>query len=117
MSETKRDHTLFVDDILAAISKIEKYTKKTTFDEFSRNEMAVDAVIRNFEVIGEAANKIPREIKAGNPYVEWKEMIGFRNILIHDYFGVDIESLWDTIRKNIPQLKKNIIKLKKSISK
>jgi uncharacterized protein with HEPN domain len=117
MSDKKRDFTLFVEDIISAVEKIERYTKKQSFKDFSENEMAVDAAIRNFEVIGEAAAKIPKEVKDTYPFVEWKEMTGFRNILIHDYFGVDVESLWDTIRKNIPQLKKNIKKLKKEIGK
>jgi len=115
MSEKKRDFALFIDDIYSAIAKIERYTKGISYKDFSENEMIVDAVVRNFEIIGEAANKIPKDIRDQNAFVEWKEMIGFRNILIHDYFGVDVESLWDTINKNIPPLKKSIRKLKKNL--
>jgi uncharacterized protein with HEPN domain len=112
MSDEKRDYTLFIDDILEAIEKVERYAADSTFEDFSCNEMAVDAVIRNFEVIGEAARNMPEEIKKKYPYVEWKEMIGFRNVLIHEYFGIEIESVWDTVRKNIPELKKHILEMK-----
>ena len=112
MSDEKRDYSLFIDDILEAIEKVERYITGRTYEDFSGNEMAVDAVIRNFEVIGEAAKNIPEEIKKKYPDVEWKEMIGFRNVLIHEYSGIEIESVWDTLRKNIPELKKHILDMK-----
>jgi uncharacterized protein with HEPN domain len=68
----------------------------------------VDAVIRNFEIIGEAANKIPSEVRKKYKQVEWLQIIGFRNVLIHDYFEIDIEAVWDTLEKNIPVLKRHI---------
>ena len=70
--------------------------------------MVIDAVLRNLEVIGEAAKNIPKNIREKYPEVEWTEAIGFRNVLIHDYFGVDIEAVWDTIKKNIPEFKNHI---------
>lgn len=108
MSEEGRDYTLFLEDILDAIQKIEDYTKDFSFEMFRNNNMVVDAVIRNFEVIGEAANHIPKEIEKKYPNVEWKEAVGFRNVLIHDYFGIDVEAVWDTIKNNLPSLKKHI---------
>lgn len=113
MSKKKRDYSLFIDDILGAIEKIERYASMETFQEFSRNEMAIDAVIRNFEVIGEAARSIPEEVRKKYPHVEWQEMVGFRNVLIHEYFGIDVESVWDTIQKNIPALKKHVLEMKR----
>jgi len=112
MSEKRRDYGLFIDDILEAIRKIEQYTEGDTFEGFSHNEMAVDAVIRNFEIIGEAARNISEEIKGKYPFVEWKEMIGFRNVLVHDYFGIDVESVWDTVQNNVPILKKHVLEMK-----
>ena len=109
---SERDYFLFIEDILNAIQKIEKYTDNETFETFSINDMAVDAVIRNFEIIGEAANNIPKEIQEKYPYVEWKEMVGFRNVIIHDYFGINLKTVWNTVKNNIPLLKEHIIKMK-----
>ncbi|OPY26313.1 MAG: hypothetical protein A4E28_02600 [Methanocella sp. PtaU1.Bin125] len=74
---------------MACIDKIEKYSRRMSFDEFCANDMAVDAVIRNFEVIGEAVKKILEEVKGKYADVEWKEAAGFRDVLIHDYFSID----------------------------
>jgi len=79
--------------------------------------MAVDAVIRNFEVIGEAAKSLPAKIKRKYPYVEWKEAMGFRDVLIHDYFGIDLEAVWDTVANNIPSFKENMLKVLESEQK
>ena len=114
MSKEKRDYILFLEDILNALEKVENYTKNLSFTEFADNGMAVDAVIRNFEVIGEATKNVPEEIKEKYPEVEWKEATGFRNVLIHDYFGIDLEAIWDTIKKNLLPFKKHILKVLKS---
>jgi uncharacterized protein with HEPN domain len=111
MSERKRDYILFLEDILNAIERIERYTKGLTFEGLSKNDMATDAILRNFEIIGEAAKNVPERVRRKYPFVEWKEAIGFRNVLIHDYFGIDLEAVWDTVRKNIPSLKNNIMKV------
>ncbi len=114
MSKQRRDYILFIEDILTCIEKIERYTSNVSFEGFSRNDMAVDAVIRNFETIGEAVKKIPKETKKKYAGVEWKEAAGFRDVLIHDYFGIDIEAVWDTVRNNIPPFKKQIEKVLES---
>src|SRR4030066_1745144 len=111
MSDKKRDHILFLEDILNAIEKIERYTKGLTFEGLSKNDMAADAILRNFEIIGEAAKNVPERVRRKYPFVEWKEAIGFRTVLIHDYFGSDLEAVWDTVRNNIPSLKINIMKV------
>jgi len=111
MSEQKRDFLLFLEDVLTSIEKIERYTKDAAFDDFSVNEMAVDAVLRNFEIIGEAVKKIPEELKNRYPDVAWKEAAGFRDVLIHEYFGLDLEAVWDTLRTNIPPFKKQVVRV------
>ena len=108
MSKGKRDYTLFFEDIIESLERIEIYTKDLTYKRFRDNMMAVDAVLRNLEVIGEADKNIPKNIREKYPGVEWSEAIGFRNVLIHDYFGIDIEAVWDTVNKNIPEFKKHI---------
>jgi len=74
--------------------------------------MIVDAIIRNFEIIGEASRNIPDEIKSKYLFIEWKEMAAFRNVLIHGYFDLDIEAIWDTLQNNIPTLKRHIEELR-----
>ncbi|MBI2471312.1 MAG: DUF86 domain-containing protein [Planctomycetes bacterium] len=112
MSEEKRDYVLFMEDIVEMIGKIDRYTQGKSFKDFSEDEKTIDAVIRNFEIIGEAARNIPKEIQEKYPYVEWKEMIGFRNVIIHDYFGINLKTIWNTIKNHIPQLKGHIVKMK-----
>jgi uncharacterized protein with HEPN domain len=73
--------------------------------------MLIDAVIRNFEIIGEAVKSIPIEIQMKYPDIEWKEASGFRNVLIHEYFGIDLEAIWDTINNDIPIFKDKILKV------
>lgn len=113
MSKEERDYTFFLEDILQAIEKIEIYTKDLSYDEFCSNSMVVDAVIRNFEVIGEAIKNISKEIQEKYTSVEWKEAAGFRDVLIHDYFGIDLEAIWDTIKINIPSFKKHMTEVLK----
>jgi uncharacterized protein with HEPN domain len=108
MSEKGRDYILFLEDIVAALDKIEKYSGTLTYEQFSGNAMVIDAVIRNFEIIGEATKSIPKEVQEKYHAVEWKEAAGFRDVLIHDYFGIDIEALWDTIKNNLPAFSKHI---------
>lgn len=101
----KRDYKLYLKDILDAIAKIEDYIKDLSFEEFSKNSLVVDAVVRNFEIIGEASKNISEEIKSQYPDIPWKEMAGMRNKIIHEYFGIDLEIVWKTAKNRLPQLK------------
>ncbi len=110
----KRDYFLYVDDILEAIRRIETYTKGLNFEGFEQSNLIIDAVIRNLDVIGEAANKIPKEMREANPEIPWRNMIDFRNILIHEYFGVDLSIVWVVATQNIHDFKSYLEKLQKN---
>lgn len=103
-----RDYKVFLDDILKAINKIQKYTINLSFEDFSKSELIIDAVIRNFEIIGEAIKNIPDDLKQRVSKVEWKKIVGFRDILIHQYFGISINILWDVIQNKLELLKDQI---------
>ncbi|MHA1626469.1 MAG: HepT-like ribonuclease domain-containing protein [Candidatus Asgardarchaeia archaeon] len=103
-----RDYKLYLEDVLEAINRIEEYTKSLTFEDFSENKLVVDAVVRNLEVIGEACRSLPEEIRWKHSDIEWRKIIGLRNILIHQYFGIDVELIWDVVKTKLPELKLRI---------
>jgi uncharacterized protein with HEPN domain len=91
--------------ILDAISEIESYTKGVDFTQFSSNSMLFSACVRQLEIVGEAVNRLSDDLIARNPDVEWRKVTGLRNMLIHEYFGIDDRLIWSIIQKNIPDLK------------
>lgn len=103
-----RDIGLFLLDIRDSVLKIEKYTQDLSFQEFCANEMVVDAVIRNLEVIGEASSHIPVNFRKKYGDVPWSRLKSMRNIVIHEYFGVDSDIVWKTVNKSLPELKEQI---------
>lgn len=105
---SKRELELYLQDILDSIGKIEKYARGLSYVEFSKDEKTIDAVVRNFEVIGEAARHVPKEIVNKYPDIPWGKMSGMRNKVLHEYFGVDLEILWQTIQEDLPGLKEQI---------
>lgn len=96
---------IFIEDILESIDKIEQYTKNKTKEEFLNNYEKQDAVMKRLEVIGEAVKNIPEEFKKKRSEIPWQKIAGMRNVLIHEYFGLNMERVWDTVKKDIPKLK------------
>ena len=104
-----RDHKLYLKDMLEAIRKIEKYSEKISLETLLEDELVQDAIIRNLEILGEAAKNIPDNVKNENPDIEWKKIAGLRDIITHAYFGIDVEIIWDVVENKVPPLKKNIL--------
>ena len=104
-----RDFRVYLEDILGAISKIQRYTNGLSKQAFAADEKTLDAaVVRNLEVIGEAVKQLPPELRVLEPSVEWQKIAGLRDILIHQYFGIDVDILWDVIRNKLPVLEASV---------
>lgn len=110
-----RQPDVYLNDMLGAIEKIQRYTSKMTYEGFKNDELVQDAAIRNLEILGEAAKKIPDEIKSAYPDAEWKKVAGLRDILIHDYFGIDTVIIWDVIQNKLPSLQISLRKIVKDL--
>jgi uncharacterized protein with HEPN domain len=105
-----KDHNIYLEHILEAINRIEMYIDEFNFEEFTKDFKTQDAVIRQFEIVGEAVNKLEENFLKRHPELPWDKMVAMRNKLIHEYFGVDIEIVWQTIHKRLPELKRSIQK-------
>ncbi|MEZ0321218.1 MAG: DUF86 domain-containing protein [Thermus sp.] len=99
-----RDPSLLLEDIFLACQRIVRYTEGMSYEAFLEDERTVDAVLRNLTVIGEAVKRPPVGFKLAHPEVEWRKIAGFRDVVVHDYFGVDLELVWDVVRNKVPQL-------------
>jgi uncharacterized protein with HEPN domain len=107
-----RDWLLRIEDILESIQHILDYTEGMDLTNWASDRKTIDAVVRNFEIIGEAANHVPPEIQSRFPDIPWSQMRGIRNILIHEYFGVDEEVIWETVQNDLPSLQVKLNKLR-----
>jgi len=103
-----RSQLLYLNDISEAAANIRSYIGTMPFDTFKNDRMCIDAVVRNFEIIGEATKHLSPDLKARYPNTDWKSIAGFRDTLIHGYFGIDLEILWDIIVNKIPLLQDEI---------
>jgi uncharacterized protein with HEPN domain len=101
--------------ILEAITEVENYLVNTDFSEFMKNSMMRFACIKQLEIIGEAGNHISDEIKTGFSTIEWSQIVGMRNVFVHEYFGVDSRLVWDIINDDLPGLKGKIAEILNSI--
>jgi uncharacterized protein with HEPN domain len=106
-----KDNAVYLNHIKESINKILLYTKNFDEDAFNDNQIVQDAVIRQFEIIGEAAKRITKDYRDNHPKIPWQDMIGMRDILIHDYLNVDLGIVWKTIKVDVPKLKKLISSL------
>lgn len=103
-----RDSKVYLEDILEAARKIAVYTGGLSKTAFLEDEKTIDAVVRNLEVIGEAVKKLPEDLRAQHSAVEWKKIAGLRDILIHEYFGLDAEIVWDIVQNKVPALDREV---------
>lgn len=104
MKQSSRSSRLYLQDILGAIERIDEYAAKGEH-EFFHNGLLQDGIIRQLSIIGEASAKLPTAVRATEPHIPWKTIIGMRNILVHDYSDTDLPTIWDTVQTNLPVLR------------
>lgn len=115
MSE-RRDVNLFIQDVFEAIDKINSYIYGLNNEvDLKKDKKSYDAIMLNFIIIGEAVKNIYDEVKENHPDVEWREIMAMRNLLVHEYWGIDERVVWNTIKKDLPELKEIIKKIKDSL--
>ena len=113
----KRNYSVYIKDILQAISNVREFTKGMTFNQFKKDQKTISACIRELEIIGEATKQIPSAIRKKYPEVPWKDMAGMRDKLIHFYFGVDLGIVWKTVSERINKLEPSLKKVLNDLSK
>ena len=111
----KRQPQIFVDHILESIKLVEEYTAGVTKDDFISSVRIQDMVMRRLEIIGEAVKRLPDEIKQLSPETPWKKIAGMRDVLIHEYFGVDLKLTWEVVQKELPPLKRSVEVIKQQL--
>jgi uncharacterized protein with HEPN domain len=105
---SKRSPGLLVEDIWESIEKIERYTEGMTHDNFQSDEKTTDAVVRNLEIIGEAAGRLAEDFTDRHSEIEWVKIIGLRNRIVHEYFGFDPQIIWQILKKDLPAFKASL---------
>ena len=112
----KRDPDLLVQDMLDAVRKVQLFTDGLDQASFLKDEKTIDAVVRNLEVLGEAARQLPGNFTSRSSDIPWNQIAGFRNRIVHDYFGLDLEIIWQIIQHDLPPLKAQLEKLARASS-
>ena len=112
---SERNAALLAEDILDSIRKINVYTEGMSKEEFLKDDKTIDAVIRNFEIIGEAANRMPEEIRDRFDQIDWHRIRGFRNRIVHDYMGVDLNIVWKILEGYLEKLQADVQLMKEAL--
>jgi uncharacterized protein with HEPN domain len=107
----QRGYRLYLEDILVSLGRLQTLTSGMSYDGFAKDLTKQEAVIRNLEIIGEASRKVPEAVRSAYPEVDWAGLTALRNILIHEYFGIDLEIIWDIIQNELPPLDTQINKI------
>ncbi|MDO9580826.1 MAG: DUF86 domain-containing protein [Bacteroidales bacterium] len=115
MKKQDRSDKLYLEDLLTAMKRIAEYIEGHNLDQFKKDYKTVDAVVRNFEIIGEASKNISDNLKFQYPKIPWQEMYYLRNRVMHEYFGIDYDIIWDVSKNYLPENTKQINKILKSL--
>lgn len=100
-----------LEHILIAIGNVQKFLEGKTFEDLCQDKILFYAVVKNIEIVGEAANNLTKELQVQHPEVQWKDVISMRHVLVHDYYSIDARTAWQTAQENLPQLKEQIEKI------
>jgi uncharacterized protein with HEPN domain len=105
---SKRPIRLLLEDIRDAVGKVKRYTQGISRDAFMADERTADAVVRNLEIIGEASSRLPKEFRDTHSNIEWAQIIGLRHRIVHDYFGIDLEMVWEILQNGLPNFRQQL---------